>query len=581
MNAALHLYSSVNFSSIVQRPIPKEQMSVSFSFKSRSLNFFLWLLLLLVPFQADVQGQGLEGFDQEGALESSSWFVLKEGTRTGNLYVQAFIEDGYHCYSQHHKGTETKSRIEISASDDFTQTGKFEPDRPPHKYSKNNAEYETFDGEVTWTAPFTLAEGVAPEDLEIELVYYGQACNAGGCELPVTQPQVAIFDGYDPDLVVREPDKEFVPSSVVVNPEPEQRSAEIADTPEQLKKLAGLYNVNSKVNYVRLDGSTGNGSFMTALIGAFLGGMLLNLMPCVFPVLGLKVMGFVEQAGNDPKKIRLHGLAFAFGLIFSMWVLAGVILVIKASGSDVAWGQQMSNSYFIGGVVILLFVLGLNLVGVFEMGLFMTRVGGGGRKEGYTGSFVSGIITTLVATPCSGPFLGAAMGYTLAQPPIIALFLFTIFGLGIAMPYLVMSFFPALIKLLPRPGEWMETFKKLMAFTLFAAAAFFAKAFAVLTGYDGMGLFLIALCVISLGLFFYGKYSPEYIKGSKRYVWGWLAPLLICGGGLWIYTSAAKYEAPQLASKISEDGWRPWVPGRVEQQLAQKKAVWVDYTADW
>jgi len=580
MIAALYLYSTVKLSLIVQRPIPKEPMSFTSSLKFRSLNPWLLLLFILVPFQADALGQGLNG-DPEETLTSSSWFVLKEGTQTGNLYVQAFIAEGYHCYSQYHKGPETKSRIDVSVSDDFTQTGKFVPDHPPHIYPKDGAEYETFEVEVVWIAPFTLAEGVNPEDLGIELVYYGQACDESGCEFPVAQQQMAAFDSYDADLVVRKPDKGFDPSSAAATPELEKKSAEIADTPEQLEKLAGLYDVNSKINYVRLDGSTGNGSFMTALIGAFLGGMLLNLMPCVFPVLGLKVMGFVEQAGNDPKKIRLHGLAFAFGLIFSMWVLAGAILVIKATGSDVAWGQQMSNSYFIGGVVILLFVLGLNLVGVFEMGLFMTRVGGGEKKEGYTGSFVSGIITTLVATPCSGPFLGAAMGYTLAQPPIVALFLFTIFGLGIAMPYLVMSFFPALIKVLPRPGEWMETFKKLMAFTLFAAAAFFAKAFAVLTGYDGMGLFLIAMCVISLGLFFYGKYSPEYVKGSKRYVWGWLAPLLICGSGLWMYTSAAKYEAPQLASKISEDGWRPWVPGRVEQQLTQKKAVWVDYTADW
>ena len=316
-------------------------------------------------------------------------------------------------------------------------------------------------------------------------IYHGQACDATSCQRPVAAKLSAAFDGYNPDIVIREPEEDFDPATVSSPPEEKNSKVKFAETPEELAELAKLYDADSKVNYVRLDGSTGNGSFWTALIGAFLGGMLLNLMPCVFPVLGLKVMGFVEQAGNDPKKIRMHGIAFALGLIFSMWVLAGVILAIKAYGSNVTWGQQMGNSYFIGGVVIMLFVLGLNLAGVFEMGMFMTRVGGdGAHKEGYTGSFVSGIITTLVATPCSGPFLGAAMGYTLAQPAITALFLFTIFGLGIAMPYLVMSFFPALIKMLPRPGAWMETFKKLMAFTLFAAAAFFAKSFGTLTGYD-------------------------------------------------------------------------------------------------
>ena len=535
------------------------------------------LLFLIAPFQADVHAQF-----GEPALTATSWYELKEGTRKGNLYVQAFVQEGYHCYSQYHPGVETKSRMEIPESDDFTILGKFEPDQPPHIEFKDGVDYEMFEHEVIWSAPFTLAEGVDPDKFAIELIYHGQACDATSCQRPVAAKLSAIFDGYNADIVIREPEKEFDPDTLSSPPESTKPKVKFAETPEELAELAKLYDADSKVNYVRLDGSTGNGSFWTALIGAFLGGMLLNLMPCVFPVLGLKVMGFVEQAGNDPKKIRMHGIAFALGLIFSMWVLAGVILAIKAYGSNVTWGQQMGNSYFIGGVVIMLFVLGLNLAGVFEMGMFMTRVGGdGAHKEGYTGSFVSGIITTLVATPCSGPFLGAAMGYTLAQPALTALFLFTIFGLGIAMPYLVMSFFPALIKMLPRPGAWMETFKKLMAFTLFAAAAFFAKSFGTLTGYDGMGLFLMALCVIALGLFFYGKYSPAYVKGSKRYIWGWLVPLLICGAGLGMFISSAKLKAPLLASKVSEDGWQPWAPGRVEQQVAQKKAVWVDYTADW
>lgn len=548
-----------------------------------------WLVMLLVVFAAPafVQGQDLSWPDEtlgdveEPSLAVSSWFQIKEGTQTGTIYVSASIKEGYHCYSQYHGGTETSSRFVFAQSEQFVLLGKFEPDRPPHEYKKDGSDYETFEEEVTWSAPFSLAEGVAPKGLTINLTYHGQVCFATSCELPIAQPLLADFAGYDADLVVRDPDENFAPSQFYEAPKIAE-DVVVPDAPEEIAALAQLYDVKTLVKFERLDGSTGNGGFWTALVGAFLGGMLLNLMPCVFPVLGLKVMGFVEQAGSEPKKIKMHGLAFAFGLIFTMWVLAGAILTIKAYGGDVTWGQQMGNPYFLGGIVILLFVLGLNLVGVFEMGLFMTRVGGGGKKsEGYAGSFVSGIVTTLVATPCSGPFLGAAMGYTLAQPALIALFLFTIFGLGIAMPYLVMSFFPSLIKMLPRPGEWMETFKKLMAFTLFAAAAFFVRPFGVLTGYDGVGLFLLALCVIALGMFLYGKYSPEYVKGAKRYVWGWMVPLLICGAGLYMYTRAAEFDAPRLVSSIDDDGWYPWVPGRVEQQLAKGKPVWVDYTADW
>lgn len=538
----------------------------------------LALLLLLAAVPAPVQGQGLSH-----NFEVSGWFQIKEGTRVGNLYIEAVMDDGYHCYSQHHKGTGIPSAFVVPESEQFKILGGFEPDRPPHKYLKDGEDFETFEEKVVWSAPIELVDGVEPEDLDITVLYSGLACDKDGCGIPYDQePLELFFDDYVEDLVIRQAEDNFDPSSISAVADTPAAEVKTTETPEQIEAINALYDVDSKINFERLDGSTGNGSFITALVGAFLGGILLNLMPCVFPVLGLKVMGFVEQAGNEPRKIRLHGIAFAFGLIFSMWCLAGVILAIKASGSNVTWGQQMGNAYFIGGIVILLFVLGLNLAGVFEMGLFMTRVGGDGEhKGGYTGSFISGIITTLVATPCSGPFLGAAMGYTLAQPAMIALFLFTVFGLGIAVPYLIMSFFPSLINMLPRPGAWMETFKKLMAFTLFAAAAFFVKSFAVITGYDGIGMFLLALCVISLGFFFYGKYSPGYVAGKKRYIWGWLVPLLICGTGFWMYTVAAKYEAPVLASKVDEHGWLPWIPGRVEQQLDHRKPVWVDYTANW
>ena len=215
------------------------------------------------------------------------------------------------------------------------------------------------------------------------------------------------------------------------------------DTPEEIAEMAALYNSDEKINYVLLK-ETAKTTLWTALVGAFIGGILLNLMPCVFPVLGIKVLGFVEQAGSDPGKVRRHGLAFTAGLVASMWVLAGTILTLKfALGQEVNWGQQMGNPYFVGAIIILLFVLGLNLAGVFEIGTSLSGAGGDlQRKKGYSGSFFSGILTTLIATPCSGPFLGAAMSFTLAQPAVTAMFLFTIFALGIASPYLFLSFFP-------------------------------------------------------------------------------------------------------------------------------------------
>lgn len=350
------------------------------------------------------------------------------------------------------------------------------------------------------------------------------------------------------------------------------------DTAQEIAAMAKLYDPTQKINYITL-GDTVTTTIWTALFGAFIGGILLNLMPCVFPVLGLKVMGFVEQAGNEPKKIRLHGLAFTAGLVAAMWVLAGIILFLKLSlGREVNWGQQMGNPYFVGSIIILLFVLGLNMAGVFEIGTSLTSAGQKVKKKGYSGSFFSGILTTLIATPCSGPFLGAAMSYTLAQSAGVALFLFTIFALGIALPYLLLSFFPALINKLPRPGAWMETFKVTMSFALFATVAFFMKTFGNQTGVAGLSLLIMGLVILGLALYFFGHWSLPHLKKKVRLWQGKVLPIAIGSTGLYLAFIAVNNEPPKAALT---HGWESWHPGKVEQSRSTKRIVWVDYTADW
>lgn len=554
---------------------------------SISLIGCLLILAMIATATAPVGAQDLfKQFKPDGQqdfggepLSVGSWFKVKEGTRSGNIYVQATMGSGYHTYSQNHPGPEVKTSIKVPVSDSFKVTGNFQPDPAPHVYERDGEQAEEFEKEVTWSAPFELADGVDPETLVIAINYEGQVCDSNSCQAPKTFELKTAFDSYDADLAIADSQAGFTQDHSDED-ETNHTAPRKTDSPEALEAMAQLYDPSQKIDYVKLDGSTGTGTFWAAIFGAFFGGMLLNLMPCVFPVLGIKVMGFVEQAGSDPRKIRMHGIAFALGLLVSMWVLAGIILAIKAAtGEAVNWGQQMGNPYFVGAIVILLFVLGLNMAGVFEMGLFMSKAAGAEKQGGYFGSFFSGIITTLVATPCSGPFLGAAMGYTLNQTAPIAMLLFTIFGLGIAVPYLLLSFIPKLMDFLPRPGAWMETFKKLMAFTLFAAAAFFVKSFGNQTGVDGLSWFLMALCVIALGTFFYGKWSPPYVKTKQRVIWGWVAPLLVVGVGGWMYIQAAQIKAPEIVS--DSHGWESWVPGRVEQALADNQPVWVDYTADW
>ena len=377
-------------------------------------------------------------------------------------------------------------------------------------------------------------------------------------------------------------------------------SAVAADSPEAIAEMAKLYNPDEKIRYLTYSemaanpvGSGGVSSgtsttFWSAMIGAFIGGILLNLMPCVFPVLGLKVMGFVKQAGSDPAKIRKHGLAFTAGLVVAMWVLAGIILAVKLSlGQDINWGAQMGNPYFVCSMIVLLFLLGLNMAGVFEFGTSMTRVGGSIQgKEGYSASFLSGVLTTLVATPCSGPFLGAAMSYTLAQTAGVAMFLFTIFALGIALPYLLLCFFPVLINKLPRPGAWMETFKVTMAFALFATVAFFMRAFGNQTGVSGLTWLAMALVVIGLAAFYYGNYTAPHIPETKRRLFGYAMPLAIACVGAWMCYGAASEIAPAGSSSHAGGlAWQKWNPGKVAHSLAKnkesKRPIWVEYTAHW
>jgi thiol:disulfide interchange protein DsbD len=333
-----------------------------------------------------------------------------------------------------------------------------------------------------------------------------------------------------------------------------------------------LYDADARPEVVLLGGEQEKQvTFISSLGLVFLGGLILNLMPCVFPVLGLKIMGFVSQAGEDEDKIKLHGLVFGLGLLITMWILAAFIISLKLD-----WGQQLANPVFLGTMIIVFFLMGLNLYGVFEIGTSMTSVGGELQgKKGYSGSFFSGALTTLVATPCSGPFLGAVMAFALSQDnKVIQFAVFTVFGLGIASPYILLSFFPALIKKLPRPGAWMETFKQVMAFFVFATAVFFMKGYLKLVGDDHFNVFLFALCLIGLGVYMYGRYGNQAITKTKRYVTGFgLAGLMTVGGIVWAY-STAKPPEPGLA-------WNEWYPGIMEQSRSKKRIIWVDYTADW
>ena len=324
------------------------------------------------------------------------------------------------------------------------------------------------------------------------------------------------------------------------------------------------------------------GSLAGTLLLAFLGGLILNLMPCVFPVLGIKILGFVNQAGHQRGRIVAHGLVFTGGVLASFWLLAGVLAVLRAGGDQLGWGFQLQSAPFVYGLAVLLLVFGMNMSGVFEFGLSATAVGGDLQmKSGYAGSFFTGVLATVVATPCSAPFLAPALGAALAVPPLESFAIFTLIALGLSAPYLLLSVFPDAVKVLPRPGAWMETFKQFMAFPLYGTVGYLVWVLAAQTSEEGFLWTLLSLAVIALAVWIYGRWNaPGASAGRARFGVAGLA--LVGAAGLWLgwprpLNAGATPEAGQPAPVV----WEPWSPEAVAKLRGEGRVIYVDFTARW
>ena len=316
------------------------------------------------------------------------------------------------------------------------------------------------------------------------------------------------------------------------------------------------------------------------LLLAFVGGLILNLMPCVFPVIGIKILGFVNQSGNDRKKVTLHGLVFASGVLLSFWTLAGVLLVLRAGGSQLGWGFQLQSPAFVFGMAVFMLIFALNMSGLFEVGLSATGVGGTLQmKDGYGGSFFTGALATLVATPCSAPFLAPALGAALSLSAVESLLIFTAIAIGLATPYLLLSIFPQAIKLLPRPGAWMETFKQFMAFPLYATVGWLLWVLAGQTKDDDNALLLIAFgfVLVAMAAWVYGRFGQAHGKPSRQW-FGRIAAAVLFAAGL--ATGWPKGAATETAVGYQVT-WEKWSPEAIAAGQQAGKFVYVDFTARW
>lgn len=331
-------------------------------------------------------------------------------------------------------------------------------------------------------------------------------------------------------------------------------------------------------------------SFGHALLLAFLGGLILNIMPCVLPVIALKIFGFVNQAKESPARVRQLGLVYCLGVLTSFVILAGVVIGVQQAGRNASWGMQFQNPVFLVSMVTLVTLVALNLFGLFEVSL-----GGGAltaastltRQEGPTGAFFNGVLATALATPCTAPLLAPALGFAFAQPPLLILLLFLAIGAGLALPYLLLSFQPAWLRYLPKPGDWMVHFKHAMGFPMLATAIWLLWVATRIFGRDGalwLGLFLV---VLSLAVWIWGEFVQ---RGSERRGLAMGLSLLLAGGayayaleGQLHWRNPARQAEGGGVVKSSPDGidWQPWSLAAVAQARAEGRVVLVDFTADW
>ena len=321
-----------------------------------------------------------------------------------------------------------------------------------------------------------------------------------------------------------------------------------------------------------------------ALLFAFLGGLILNLMPCVFPILSMKAASLASHA-HEARAARAQGVAYLTGVLATFLALAAALIALKAAGAAVGWGFQLQSPAAVAALAVLMLLVALNLSGVFEIGASLQGVGGGlaERRGGLVGSFLTGVLAVVVAAPCTAPFMGPAMGFALTQAPVAALSVFAFLGLGLAAPFVALSFAPALLRLMPRPGAWMETLRNLLAFPMYGTAAWLVWVLARQTASLGLALALAAAVLAAFGAWLFGLAQTREKAPILR---GLAAVSLLAVGGL-IYGLAvapppAVAAQPTASAAESADlPSEPWSPERVAALQAEGRPVFVNFTAAW
>jgi thiol:disulfide interchange protein/DsbC/DsbD-like thiol-disulfide interchange protein len=314
-----------------------------------------------------------------------------------------------------------------------------------------------------------------------------------------------------------------------------------------------------------------------ALLFALAGGMLLNLMPCVFPILSIKALGLATPDAGGRRALRLEGVAFAAGVVVAFAVLGIALFALRAAGAQLGWGFQLQSPAVVTALAILFFVIAQNLSGVFEFGaLVPSSVATWSHANRHVNAFASGLLAVAVASPCTAPFMGAALGYALAAPVAITLGVFVALGLGMALPYFLLAWFPQWRRVLPRPGPWLVRLRQVLAFPLYATVAWLAWVLAAQVGVDAVLRLGIALVLVAVALFAWRAW-----RSAGRRAWSGAAAVAGIAAAVVAWPLFAGTGTPEPVRTQAQGSWQPFSPARVSQLTAEGRPVFVDFTAAW
>ena len=362
------------------------------------------------------------------------------------------------------------------------------------------------------------------------------------------------------------------------------RSDQLADGLTQLAGVLVAQSAGSAAGYkVNVPLQPANSvSLAWVLLLALGGGIILNLMPCVFPVLSIKVISLAQMSGQDRHRIRLYAWLYTLGVMVTFWALTGALLALRQLGQQIGWGFQLQSPAFVAGLAALMFTLGLNLLGTFEMGNSLTGAGQSlANRGGAWGAFFTGVLATVVATPCTAPFMGTAVGFALSQPAAVCLLVFSALGAGLALPYLLVCYIPGIGRIMPRPGRWMDTLRQLMAFPILGTVVWLVWVLGLQTGMGGVAALLAGLLLLSLGAWMMGRW------GDRRPVLLLAAAVMAAGAGAGIW-QASESRAPTAAAATGalvhgagDLDWQAYSPARLAALRQEGRPVFIDFTAAW